>query len=142
MDTVLGLIPSSLERSDEIKQIIILVTEFSSDNDYILDEHMDMKRLRIILFEKEADIMLEYFLDRCKVGAAQKKEESSEGNWASQSKAKMKERKILMGCKERLNGTQGREKARDIVDQHHQSPQIYRQLDCRQSLESKGEQAD
>jgi hypothetical protein len=54
---------------------------------------MDMKRLRILPFEKEVKIMLEYFLDHCKVGVAQRKEESSEDNWAYQSKAKMKERK-------------------------------------------------
>lgn len=54
---------------------------------------MNMKRLIILPFQKEVKIMLEYFLDNCKVGAAQRKEENNEESLAYQSKAKMKERK-------------------------------------------------
>lgn len=46
---ILGVIEeilSSMERGQELKEVVMYLGEFSSQNDYIIDHLMDMKRLQ------------------------------------------------------------------------------------------------
>jgi hypothetical protein len=43
--------------------------DFSSANDHVLDDLIDMKRLKVLPFQAEVKTMLNYFLDHCRVAS-------------------------------------------------------------------------
>lgn len=49
-----------------MKEVIIYFDDFSSENDYIIDDLTNMKRVHLLPFGEEVNAMLEYFLDNFK----------------------------------------------------------------------------
>ena len=55
-----------MERAQELKEVIVFLDNFTSENDYIIDDLMDMKRLPKLPFHQDVSALLEYFLDNVK----------------------------------------------------------------------------
>ena len=49
-----------------MKEVIVYFDNFHSENDYIIDDLTDMKRMHILPYGDEVNSMLEYFLDNFK----------------------------------------------------------------------------
>jgi hypothetical protein len=95
-DIMMGIIEeilSSMERDQELQEVIVLLDGFSSENDYIIDDLMNMKRVPHLPFRNDVSAMLEYFIDNFKQLNKAKREENAEEFYGIESKAKLKEKK-------------------------------------------------
>ena len=68
----------------------MLLDGFTSENDYIIDDLMNMKRVPDLPFRNDVSVMLEYFLDNFKQLNKVKNEENAEEFYGIESKAKLK----------------------------------------------------
>lgn len=84
---------SSMERGQELQEVIVLLDDFTSENDYIIDDLMNMKRLHLLPFRNDVSAMLEYFLDNFKHLNKAKTDKNAEEFYGIESKAKLKEKK-------------------------------------------------